>query len=247
MNPIQMRWKSEALSHTTDLTVLAPEPDRFPPPWNTLYLLHGRSDDSSAWTRFTTLERQADAFPMLIVMPSGYLSYWRNPQGRTGVESAVVHELLPLIENTFHVRAQRSARALAGLSMGGYGALYLAHKYPHLFCAASAHSPAAIEDNRREWMDRIFDRFDASQSLFATIARCERELRPAVHIDIGDRDFLLEEARALHAFLEDERIAHQYAERQGGHDWNYWEKQLGQTLRFVHTVMTRETRAARNS
>ena len=243
MNPLQMRWKSGALGHTTDLHILAPEPERIPPPWPVLYLLHGRSDDASAWTRFTTIERQADGFPFLIVMPNAYITYYRDPIDRRGMESAIIEELIPMIDATFATDSRREARFISGLSMGGYGALYLGVKYPQLFSAISAHSPATIESKRGDDVDRAHhlseiwgNPVDESRTLFHLLAHADRATMPRIRVDIGDRDFLLDEARMLRAHLIDCGIEHSYVERPGAHDWNYWERQIGETLRFMMTA-----------
>jgi putative tributyrin esterase len=176
-------------------------------------------------------------------MPNAYITYYRDPIDRRGMESAIIEELIPMIDATFATDARREARFISGLSMGGYGALYLGVKYPHLFSAISAHSPAAIESKRGDDVDRAHHLSDAwgspvdeSRTLFHLLAHAERATMPRIRVDIGDRDFLLDEARMLRAHLVDCGIDHSYVERPGAHDWNYWERQIGETLRFMMTA-----------
>lgn len=249
MNLFETRWMSHCLGFRTDLIILAPDPREVPPPWATLYLLHGRTGDASDWTRYTTLERQADRLPLLIAMPSGHLSLYRDPPHCPGMESALITELIPLIEATFPVVRDRSARAVAGLSMGGYGALYLGTKHPEVFAAVSAHSPVFREETilareaefgHRERLTTVFPEFPRPENTLAgLIERAHPKTLPAIRFDTGTSDFVLDECRLLHELLTRFGIHHEYAERQGGHDWNYWEKNIGSTLRFVATKCAR--------
>lgn len=243
VNQLTMRIPSQILGHPSDLVILTPYPARIPPPWGVLYLLHGRTDDCTAWTRHSSVERQADGFPFMIVMPTGHLSLWRDPPKEPGVGSFFREELIPLIEKTFSVIPRREARAVAGLSMGGYGALWLALRWPELFIAASAHSPAVDEHARYKVFDRpaaldhLFGKPIAEElTLLGMIARADVAMLPRLRVDCGNRDPLLEEARMLHRALDDRGIPHEYAERDGAHDWNYWEKNVFHTLRFVGTA-----------
>jgi S-formylglutathione hydrolase FrmB len=239
-----IRIPALSLGHATEMVALLPEPHRFPPPWPTLWLLHGRSDDATAWTRHSTVERQADAFGMAIIMPSGYLSFYRDDQQPRGWESAFLRDLMPAAEAMFPLRRDRGGRAIAGLSMGGYGALWLGARHRHLFAAVSAHSPAVVEADRTSEPGggglRYFpDPLPGEETLLGALAAAPRHELPAIRIDCGDRDFLLPEARRLHAHLQAHHIAHEYAERQGGHDWMYWEKNIHSTLRFAATAFGR--------
>ncbi len=245
MNPAELRWKSGAVGHATELRALVPEPERHTPPWPVLYLLHGRTDDATAWTRYTTLERQADAFPFVIVMPAAYVTFYRDPVGGHGMETSVIRELIPLVEATFNVRRDRGGRHVAGLSMGGYGALWLGVRHPHLFASVSAHSAAAIESRRGDDIDRKHHTAGLwgnppreELTLAHAFAHADRAALPRIRMDCGDRDPILEESRILHAHLRDCGIEHTYVERPGGHDWNYWERVVGETLRFCMTALS---------
>lgn len=240
----QMRWRSNALGHMTDCHLLIPDAREVPPPWNLLLLLHGRSDDASAWTRFTTIERQLEGYPLLVAMPSGYISYYRDPIGRKGVETAIMMELIPLLEATFPIRTDRFAQGIAGLSMGGYGALYLASKYPEQFCAVSALSPAVLESRRGDEVDRnvaweeIFGNpIDEENTLLNMLSQLDANTSPEFQVICGDRDFLLEESQALHGWFQRYNLKHVYHERQGAHDWNFWDRQVPDMLRFMLTEM----------
>jgi S-formylglutathione hydrolase FrmB len=132
----------------------------------------------------------------------------------------------------------RSPLLLAGLSMGGFGALRLAGKYPQRIAAAAALSAvtdasqfdALIEETRDGWSATPADR-----SVLAALAGGGP--RPALRIDCGLDDPYLEANRELHRELRHAGIAHRYAEGPGGHDWGYWSATLEHTLRFFGEVL----------
>lgn len=138
----QIHYWSASLEKMAMATVIVPQ--GLPGPYATWYLLHGLSDDHSAWTRRTSVERYADGLPVIIVMPDGergwYTDSRTNPKGR--FESALVRDLVPFVDAAFRTLAGREHRVISGLSMGGYGAVKLALKHPGLFCAAASHSGA---------------------------------------------------------------------------------------------------------
>src|ERR1041384_5103667 len=138
----EIHYWSTSLEKMAMATAIVPQ--GLPGPFATWYLLHGLSDDHSAWTRRTSIERYADGLPVIIVMPDGERGFYTDakasPKGR--FESAIVKDLIPWVDATFRTIPRRASRVVSGLSMGGYGAMKFALKYPELFCAAASHSGA---------------------------------------------------------------------------------------------------------
>ena len=213
-------------------------------PWSTFYLLHGSSDDHTIWSRRTSIERYVEGLPLLVVMPenggSGF--YTDAADGSGNYESAIIKDLLPFVDATFPTRAERGGRCIGGLSMGGYGAIKLAFKHPDLFCSANSHSGAVSlealvnSDNGgfRSFMRRIFgeNAVGASEDPFALAQNSDAATRPALKVDCGTDDFLIEENRAFHAHLESCGVPHQYDEFPGGHEWSYWDTHIQDALAF---------------
>jgi S-formylglutathione hydrolase FrmB len=118
------------------------------------YLLHGYGDADDGWIQFGEINRLADEGiatgkmpPMIIVTPDGFTSFYINSaDGAMNYEDFFIKELIPHIEKTYKVKAERKYRGIAGLSMGGYGALIYALKYPNLFTAAAPLSAAVWTD-----------------------------------------------------------------------------------------------------
>lgn len=230
------------LQKMTAFTAIVPE--HSPGPWATLYLLHGMSDDHTAWTRRTSLERYVEGLPLLIVMPNGERGWYTDSlsQAAMAYETYLTQDLIGFVDSTFQTRPERSGRAVAGLSMGGYGAVKLALKHPDLFCAGVSHS-GALEIASRTWeqgserqreLHAIFGPTaqGGDNDTYALAERSAAETRPALRIDCGVDDFLIEDNRRFHAHLESLGYPHEYAEPEGRHDWAYWDKNILQTLKF---------------
>jgi S-formylglutathione hydrolase FrmB len=127
-----------------------------------------------------------------------------------------------------------SAQFIAGLSMGGFGALRLAAKYPEQYRAVSAHSAITHFDQLSSFVEEPLARYGAREddtSVLATMLRNRFRL-PPIRFDCGVADPLLEANRELHRSLSAVNIAHTYEEFPGGHEWPYWELHLEDTLRF---------------
>lgn len=241
-----------ALAKSTSARAIVPE--GMPGPFPVLYLLHGLSDDHLAWTRRSRLESYVEGLPLIVVMPDGgrgfYTDSRSNPRG--AVETFVTHDLVGFVDATFRTIPERAGRVVAGLSMGGYGAVKLALKHPDLFSAAVSHS-GAVGFASRPWTERephwgaeyapIFgdDPRGGPDDLFALAERADRGTLPALRIDCGTDDELIESNRHFHAHLERLGVPHEYAEYPGGHDWDYWDEHVREALDFV----ARELKLAR--
>src|SRR4029450_3380929 len=124
--------------------------------------------------------------------------------------------------------------------MGGYGAVKLALKCPQFFCSAVSHSAALDVRRRIEGREgsggrrRLFGPSPGQgrDDLYALAEKIDRTLRPALRIDCGLEDGLLEENRAFHRHLEQLGIPHEYAECPGAHTWEYWDCHIQEALAF---------------
>ena len=239
----ELKYFSKALSKATAANIILPDapPDG---PLATFYLLHGLSDDHTIWQRRTSLERYVQNLPLMVVMPDGGRGFYCDARDGMAWETAIVGDLLNYIDAAFHTRASREGRCIAGLSMGGYGAVKLALKYPHLFCSSVSHSGAVAFAHRkmppdpdnawaREWIRVVGeDPVGGPDDIFALADRLAPAMRPALRIDCGTEDFLIEDNRALHAHLNDLDFPHEYAEHPGGHSWEYWDLHIQDTIAF---------------
>jgi len=231
-----------ALEKKTSAMVILPEGKQGPFP--VLYLLHGLSDDHTIWTRRTSLERYVEGTPLIVVMPNGERSFYTDSQSnpKAAFETYIARDLIGFVDSTFHTIPRREGRVIGGLSMGGYGALKLALKHPNLFCAAVSHSGALAFASRKFSPEEAWDREwipvfgenpkGGTEDLFALAQSAKRDTLPALRIDCGVEDFLIESNRAFHKHLEQLAIAHEYQEFPGEHNWAYWDIHVQEALAF---------------
>ena len=235
-----LHFHSPALAKACSMTVLVPEGSVGTPPFPVCYLFHGLSDDHTSWARHTSLERYVAGLPLIVVMPDGGRGFYCDAVGGLAYERYLLDDVIGFVDRTFHTMPEQQGRVIGGLSMGGYSAVKLALKYPQLFCSAVAHS-AALDVRRRierpeiaEEMRRIFGPAPGggSDDPYALAATMDRRLLPALRLDCGLEDGLLEENRAFHRHLEQLGIPHEYAEFPGAHTWDYWDHHVQEAIAF---------------
>jgi len=107
-----------------------------------LYQLHGLSDDYTAWLRRTSIDRYVSELPLIVVMPDGGRSFYCDAVEGPAYEKHIMKDVIGFVERFLNVREGRRGRAIGGLSMGGYGAMKLALKYPRMFTSVVSHSSA---------------------------------------------------------------------------------------------------------
>lgn len=227
-----------------------------------VYLLHGYTDDNTGWLQFGEINRYADKAiaegtipPMIIVMPNGDSSFYINSyDGKEKYEDFFIKEFMPSVEKTYRIKAEKKFRGIAGLSMGGYGTLIYALKYPELFAAAAPLSAAVIDDNaiitmpEKNWestfgqlfgrglkdKDRLNETWYKNSPLKIVETKTTDELKKVRYwIDCGDDDFLTKGNCLLHIALTEKRVPHEFRVRDGAHNWTYWRTGITDALKFI--------------
>ncbi|WP_018622327.1 alpha/beta hydrolase [Spirosoma luteum] len=246
--------KTPNLAGRGDITVWLPAPELMgTEPLPLVILLHGVYGSHWCWSLKGGAHRTADRLvrtaqirPMVLAMPSdglwgdgsGYLPHNGRTFDRWIVDDVpkAVAEVLP--EN--RRSGFPSQQFIAGLSMGGFGALRLAAKYPDQFGAVHGLSsitdlnqmPLFAEEPLREY--RQPDPTD--ESVLALMVQ-NRDRLPPIQFDCGTDDLLIEHNRTLHRALTEQGIPHQYTEYPGGHEWPYWQEHLTDALLFFNRWM----------
>lgn len=241
--------KSRALRQRADVTLYATPGAEAATDLPAVILLHGVYGSHWAWALKGDAHRTAARLvaegalpPVALLMPSDGL--WGDGSGYLAhamqdFERWIVEEVPALAVEAIPGCTSRSPLFIAGLSMGGFGALRLAGKHPGRFAAVAAHSAITdiaqfdgfIEERRDGWGAAEADRSVAAALLGA------RGSLPPIRFDCGRDDPLIQANRTLHATLDDAGIAHRYAERDGGHEWPYWTAAVEGTLRFFGRVL----------
>jgi S-formylglutathione hydrolase FrmB len=226
-----------------------------------LYFLHGLGDNeqtlfkSAGWDLIEDLRQQGKISDFLIVTPDGMRSFYINSADeRVRYSDFFVREFIPYIESHYSIRRERSARAISGASMGGYGALRFAFAYPDLFSSVSAESAALIAELPRPsesshsgsalsgLMGTVFgEPVDVphwkQNSPFILAKQNRRQIRTAslsIYFNCGNEDDFGFDAGAmqLHRLLEAESIPHEFHLYPGSHGAEYFLSHLGETLIF---------------
>ncbi len=241
MNFGQLQMHSDALRrHVTFSFRLPSRAEAGQGPYPALLLLHGASEEHSAWITRTKLLVHLEGTPLVVIMPDGARSQWLNRNAHERYEDFVMDDLLPACAEFFPIR--RGRWAVGGYSMGGQGAFYLGLKHPERFASIYAHS-SAIPDRGtlHQWMpDLTQDQLDEAD-LTAHAARCAaRPARPRIGFDCGVEDAILDHSRAFRAYLDQIGYAHDYTEHPGAHTWDYWDTQLPQALRHHLAALATE-------
>jgi S-formylglutathione hydrolase FrmB len=238
---------SEALMVGTSVTVVLPQEteeqiglvdnpvDGLPP---VLYLLHGLSDDHTSWLRYTSIERYAAARGLAVVMPAAGRSFYADEAHGHRYWSYVSEELPRVVGQFFRVSQEPADTFVAGLSMGGYGALKLALTHPERYAAAACLSGAldlvAFSKNpdRDEVMGRVFDhRIRPEDDLFALVASAEPI--PPLHVSCGTEDWLLASCQrfAAEAAAAGADVTTDF--RPGEHAWSLWDAVIQDVIAWL--------------
>lgn len=238
--PIELTIASVALGEPRRVRVLLPDgyatsTARYP----VLYLLHGLYGDHTNWTEHTRLTALTAHLPLIVVMPEAKDSWYAG-----GTEAFVAHELVDRIDATYRTVPERRARAIAGLSMGGYGALKLALRRPWRYAFAGSLSgafdgPRGLEARFPDFAPSLSAAFGPSdapsrrdEDVHLLIPRAEDPLA-ALYLDCGLDDPFLDSNRAIARALTARGAHHAVHEVAGAHDWAYWDARLPHLLDAV--------------
>jgi S-formylglutathione hydrolase FrmB len=211
-----------------------------------LYLLHGLTGDYTDWTTRTNLTEYTRALPLIVVMPDGANQWYSNAVDGSGrFEDYILDDLPRDVVTKYRTVNSRYGRAIAGLSMGGYGALKLALKRPAAFAVAGSFSGAfgvtragelekIITGVEAERMTKIFGPADSAARRENDVSGLAAAMKPAgapyLYIDCGVSDALIGSNREVVAALHKAGAAYEYHEIAGGHSWDYWDRRVREFL-----------------
>ncbi len=258
-----LEFKSKILDKKVEYCIYLP-PDyessarRYP----VVYLLHGFTDDETAWVQFGEVNLAADRGiaerqipPMIIVMPDAGVSWYiNNYNNEVRCEDFMIAEFIPFIDSEYRTRAAKEFRGVSGLSMGGFGSLVFSMKHPDVFAACAAFSAGVHTDEEIIQMDadrynyifpnlygvsligdeRISEHYKQNSPLHLLDSVPVEELKKVRwYIDCGDDDFLYKGNAALHIRFREREIPHEYRIRDGAHNWTYWRTYIVNGLTFI--------------
>lgn len=223
-----------------------------------LYLLHGGSGGFRDWLTKAPDEELVhslvDQYKLIIVTPdAGSTSYYFDSpfDPNSQYETFISTELIAKIDASYRTISNRKGRVIAGLSMGGHGAIYLATRHPQVFCAAGSMSgvmnintatwkvPPEFAKSRAENFSRLLGLPRDSINPYPgyTAVTLTNEIKASglkLIFDCGVDDFLINTNRDIHQRLLENGTPHDYIERPGAHTWEYWANALPYQVMFFH-------------
>ena len=250
----RIEYYSKALRRTTSFEMMVPNDPRegMPEPsqpMKTLFLLHGYTGKAGNWVP----EDLPVKYNFAIVMPSAENSFYLDGlSSGHAFQTMVGIELVDYIRNTFGLAKGPKDTFIAGLSMGGFGALHTGLAYPDRFGKIGALSSALIvhevatmkpgqgnEVANYEFYRECFGdpataaERDCNPEVLARKLKAEGKAIPGIYMACGTEDFLIENNRAFHRFLEDEKIPHEYHEGKGIHDMVFWQEYIRKAVEWM--------------
>ncbi len=247
---------SDMMMQDTQIHVILPQDGRryiWEEKPKTLILLHGLSDNAATWVRRTAVERYAERYNLAVLMPEVQRSWYYDMEHGVSAYSYIAHELPELAAKLFHISIKREDMMIAGLSMGGYGALRCAITAPDVFGYCGAFSgaydlPDIMRMSREEKetypllkdVDReiaaivddktsITDRYSI-QALLKEFSGSPESL-PEVYMVCGTEDFLYAQTQEVKKLCEKAIPVFTYEEWHGIHEWDVWDEAIEKMLK----------------
>ncbi|MGH9864020.1 MAG: alpha/beta hydrolase [Candidatus Acidiferrales bacterium] len=232
---------------------------RFP----VLYLLHGYTGHYTDWCEKTKIVDYAKPYKEIIVMPEGengwYVNNYAHPKMQW--ENYIIQDFIPYMDAHYRTIASREGRAVAGLSMGGYGAMFLGLKHRDIFAAVASLSGVVASADMARWDKASQKRVQTDKNYagikgalsedfgspnnparkdedpFLLIRALTPENCPQLYLAIGWGDNLLGENREFVALLAQLKMPYRYAEVPGAHEWPVWDEQVQRVLALQAPVI----------
>lgn len=222
-----------------------------------LYLLHGNGGNLYSWVNDGRIQPTVDALiekgdipPTIIIMPDAGTTWFVDR--KENMETAMLRDLIPDVERTFRAITTRDGRLVAGLSMGGYGAMRFALRYPEMFAAAGLLSPAIYSPEPPEnssarrvgvFGDSAYDASVWKRMNYPVLwdDYLQKNTPVPMYINSGDDDafFIESDAAEFYALLRKHKQPAELRIVDGGHSWSVWESTIGDALRYVFRYSAR--------
>ena len=249
----EINFHSEVLGLRSSMFVLLPQrtmaerESKRTPKFRVLYLLHGHSDDHTAWQRWSSIERYAEGLNLAVVMPAVHLSFYTDMAYGPKYGQFISEEVPAVVHDLFPLSTKREDTFVAGLSMGGYGAFKLALTYPERYAAAASISGALDvretvtghgNPDDKAWMAEMRNIFGdlekvpgSKHDLFALAKKAARApVRPRLYQCCGTEDFLYADNIRFRDAVRRLPFDYTYEEGPGDHVWAYWDRMIQNVL-----------------
>ena len=218
--------------------------------YRTLYLLHGHSDDHTAWQRWTSIERYVEGLNLAVVMPAVNLSFYTDMAHGGKYWQFISEEVPAVVRDIFSLSSERKDNYVAGLSMGGYGAFKLALTCPERYAAAASLSGAVDirevvkghdHPEDKAWLEEMRTVFGdlskvlgSKHDLFTLTKKVAKgDVKPRLYQCCGTEDFLHADNVRFRDAVRKLPLDLTYEEGPGEHNWAYWDKMIQNVLAWM--------------
>lgn len=258
---IQVNFLSKSLMRTVPLNVILPVdkltfpgmPEREDKPFKTLYLLHGIFGNYTDWVSGTNIQRWAEEKDLAVVMPSGDNMFYVDQEAAHNYYGELIgQELVEITRKMFPLSHKREDTFIAGLSMGGYGAIRNGLKYHDTFGYIGGLSSAMLIDGLEDRTNEVpffIDGKDFAESFFGDLSKVkesdknpewlvkklieEQAELPKMYLACGTEDSLLAPNQKFRDFLRASGVDVTYEEGPGNHEWDFWNRYIKKVIDWL--------------
>lgn len=246
---LQTNFYSNSLNRQVPINAVIPMGGE--KPLKTMYLLHGIFGNYMDWLTCSRVAYWADERNLAVIMPSADNSFYvDNEKAGAMYGEFFGRELVDATRELFPLSEKREDTFIAGLSMGGFGAVRTGLRYPQTFGALAGLSSALIVEDavnsdegtptiigRRSYFASVFGDLDkltgSDNDPKALAVKTKKEELPAIYLCCGTEDFLLKQNQDFHKYLEEHGIPHTYVEDAGDHNWDYWDSHILKVMEWL--------------
>jgi len=251
----EVNFFSETLGLRSTMYVLLPQrkllnvKSKLKSTYRTLYLLHGHSDDHTAWMRWSSIEKYVEGLNLAVVMPAVHLSFYTDMVHGGKYWQFISEEVPAVVRDIYSISSKRADNFVAGLSMGGYGAFKLALTYPERYAAAASLSGAvdirdevvANDRHGKVWLDGMRNIFGdlskvpgSKHDLFVLAKKAAKApVKPRLYQCCGTEDFLYASNIRFRDVIRKLPLDLTYEEGPGEHVWAYWDARIQDVLTWM--------------
>ena len=247
MPSMHIDFYSDTLRIDTGMEVIYPQNttrtpadlrDVIKPPFQVLYLLHGNMRYQTGWNRFTNIEQYVMDMGLVVVMPTTYRGHYINQPNGYRYFDYITEELPKIVKNMFNISDKREDTFIAGLSMGGYGALKAAIEKPEQYSYAASLSGVVnigtMYNSKDLYSDaerlQTFDGKDPTGGKDDILFRLKEQRKagvelPKLFVAIGQQDFMYQDNVKFYNETKDLTDV-KFLEEPGGHTWDFWDRNI---------------------
>ena len=238
---------SDSLKMTTGLNIIFPDHSNDVDPLSkgepkVLYLLHGLGGNNDEWIRFSKIEYYAKKYNFIVIMPEVMRSFYCNTKYGINYFDYVAYELPTILEKWFNIKPIRENTFIAGESMGGYGAVKIGLTcFDRFNSIASLSGVLDYEEFKKmvlnkNWQEMSPEELEILHDEVTPIDLVKKinlkDIHPRPIHTCGKQDFLLNENRKFNEVLNEVGYKHLYVEKDGDHEWPYWDKEIQTALKY---------------